>query len=153
MTDIIRQQSPGPSSEEQTQYRPDELNAELASAALVRDLVYEWPKPAIDTRKFTIIHGLMQSMNHKEPKGDDPGNVTYLDTSLLIELMDRVSEKSVNVDGKLFQNIFAYLMHPNYIIQGMPAAAQLEEEKPGVLSRIWGGITGKGQPQQNGNKQ
>ena len=85
----------------------------------------------------------MQSLNHREPKGEEQGHITYLDTSLLIELMDRVSEKSVNVEGKLFQNIFAYLMHPKYIIQGMPQAMTPEEEKPGVLSRLWGGITGR----------
>lgn len=153
MTDIIRQQSPSASEDTQNQYRPDELNPDLAAATLVKDLIYEWPKPAIDTRKFTIIHGLMQSLNHRDPKGEDPGNITYIDTSLLVELMDRVSEKSVNVDGKLFNNIFAYLMHPNYIIQGMPQAIVPQEDKPSILSRLWGGVTGKGQSQQNGNKQ
>ena len=149
MTDIIRQQSPGPAAGIQNQYRPDELNAELAAAALARELVAKWPKPAIDSRKFTIIHGLMQSLNHREPKGDDPGNITYINSSSLVELMDRVSEKSVNVDGKLFQNIFAYLMHPKYIIQGMPQAMAPEEEKPGVFSRIWGGITGRNKSQES----
>lgn len=148
MTDIIRQQSPGAAEGTHSQYRPDELNAELAAAALARELVAKWPKPAVDTRKFTIIHGLMQSLNHRDPKGENPGNITYIDTSLLVELMDRVSEKSVNVDGKLFNNIFAYLMHPKYIIQGMPSAMPAEEEKPGIISRLIGGITGRSKSQE-----
>lgn len=148
MTDIIRQQSPAVSSGTAGQYKPEELNAELAAAALARELVKRWPKPAIDTRKFTIIHGLMQSLNHREPKGEDPGNLSYLNTSPIVELMDRVSEKSVNVDGKLFNNIFAYLMHPKYIIQGMPQAGVQEEEKPGFLSRLWGGVTGRNKSQE-----
>ena len=80
-------------------------------------------------------------MNHTED------NKTYMDTKLLTELMDRVSEKSVNVDGKYFQNLFAYLMKPKYIIQGMPQTT-MEEQKPGLLSRLWSGITGRGQQQE-----
>ena len=143
MSDIIRQQSPGPQIGIQNQYRPDELNAELAAAALARELVAKWPKPSISSKKFTVIHGLMLSLNHKEPVLNSDGtikekrNPTYLDVSPIIELMDRVDEKSVNVEGKLFTNIFAYLMHPKYIIQGMPTAGQPEEEKPGLLSRIF----------------
>jgi len=153
MSDIIRQQSPGPQVGAQNQYRPDELNADLAAAAAFRELVKNWPKPAIDSKKYTIIHGLMQSLNHKEPifnaDGNikEKGNLTYIDTSLLIELMDRVSEKSVNVEGKLFNNIFAYFMHPNYIIQGMPSAGQPTEEKPGILSRLFS--FGKPKPQES----
>lgn len=142
MSEIIRQQSPSAAQGVMNQYRPDELNADLAAATLAKDLIAKLPTPAIDTRKFTIIHGLMQTMNHKEE------NRTYLDTSLLVELMDRVSEKSVNSDGKYFNNIFAYLMKPKYIIQGMPQAGVPEEQKPGILQRVLG--WGKGNKQQEG---
>jgi|WetSurMetagenome_2_1015567.scaffolds.fasta_scaffold22087_6 hypothetical protein len=154
MSDIVRQQSPATQSGAQNQYRPDELNAELAAAALARELVAKWPKPTISSKKFTVIHGLMLSLNHKEPvlNSDgtvkEKGNPTYLDVSPLIELMDRVDEKSVNVEGKLFTNLFAYLMHPKYIIQGMPQAGQVEEEKPGLISRLIGGITGRNKTQE-----
>jgi len=150
MADIVRQQSPATQTGAQNQYRPDELNAELAAAALARELVAKWPKPTISSKKFTVIHGLMLSLNHKEPVLNpdgtvkEKGNPTYLDVSPLIELMDRVDEKSVNVEGKLFTNIFAYLMHPKYIIQGMPQAGVTEEEKPGPVSRFFGWVTGKG---------
>ena len=146
MSDIIRQQSPSAAQGVVNQYRPDELNADLAAATLVKDLVAKLPTPAIDTRKFTIIHGLMEAMNHREPTADDPGNLTYLDTSRIIKLMDRVSEKSVNSDGKYFNNIFAYLMKPKYIIQGMPQTGVQEEPKPGILQRVLG--WGKGNKQQ-----
>jgi hypothetical protein len=140
--EIVRRRSPDVSTGQGNVFRPDELNADLAAASLARDLVAKLPTPAIDTRKFTIIHGLMKSLNHVEGK-----NNTYIDTSLLVELMDRVSEKSVNVDGKYFQNLFAYLMKPKYIIQGMPPAST-EKNEPGIISRIWGKITGKGTPQE-----
>lgn len=149
MTDIIRQQSPPASSGTAGQYKPEELNADLAAASLAKDLVNKLPTPAIDTRKFTIIHGLMQSLNHEEPQSDGTGgNPTYIDTRALIKLMDQVSEKSVNVDGRYFSTIFAYLMKPKYVIQGMPQATTQEEEKPGFFSRLWGGITGRNKSQE-----
>jgi hypothetical protein len=132
MSEIIRQQSPLADSGHTGIYKPDELNADLASATLVKDLVNKLPTPAIDTRKFTIIHGLMKSLNHSE------SNPTYIDTSNLIRLMDAVSEKSVNVDGKYFETLFAYLMKPKYIIQGMPQGTASEEKKPGIIQRILG---------------
>ena len=139
--EIIRRRSASGDESKGNEFRPDEQNADLAAAAIAKDLLAKLPTPAIDTRKFTIIHGLMKSMNHT----DD--NKTYMDTKLLTELMDRVSEKSVNVDGKYFQNLFAYLMKPKYIIQGMPQTT-MEEQKPGLLSRLWSGITGRGQQQE-----
>jgi len=139
--EIVRRRSPEVEGQK-NEFRPDELNADLAAASLARELVNKLPTPAIDTRKFTIIHGLMQSMNHSE------SNTTFIDTSLLIELMDRVSEKSVNVEGKYFQNLFAYLMKPKYIIQGMPQAGTTQDDKPGLLTRLWRGITGRGQTQE-----
>lgn len=151
---IVRRRSPDASQDDKNDYRPDELNAELAAASLAKDLVAKLPTPAIDTRKFTIIHGLMKSLNHRETTFESDGktvkllgNYTYVDTSIPSELMDRVSEKSVNVDGKYLNLLFAYLMKPKYIIQGMPQNPQ-EEQKPGLLTRIWGGITGRGSSQE-----
>lgn len=145
--DIIRPKIPSAADRQQTAYRPDELNAELAAATLAKDLIAKLPTPSIDTRKFTIIHGLMKSMNHVNPKGADPGNLTYIDTTLFVNLMDRVSAASVNVDGTLLNSIFAYLMKPKYIIQGMPSTPEVEE-KPGLLSRLFGW----GKPKQDGAK-
>ena len=151
MSEIIRQQSPAPSAGNQPIYSPEETNADLAAAALVKALMENFPVPSIDTRKFTIIHGLLLSLNHKEPKEDDPGHITYLDTSPLVELMDRVSEKSVNVDGRLFSSVWAYLMQPNYIITGMPQQRAEQEEKPGIIQRVLGWGKKSGGDTQKGN--
>lgn len=141
--DIVRPKPPSASDRLPTTFRPDELNADLAAATLAKDLMNKLPTPSIDTRKFTIIHGLMKSLNHIDGK-----NPTYIDTSLLVSLMDRVSEASVNVDGTLLNSIFAYLMKPKYIIQGMPSAPNAAEEKPGILQRLFG--WGKSTQQQGG---
>ena len=134
--EIVRRKSADAGSSKDGGIKPEDYNPDMAAASLARDLVNKLPTPAIDTRKFTIIHGLMQSMKHSDE------NKTYVDTTLIIELMDRVSEKSVNVDGKYFQNLFAYLMKPKYIIQGMPNTP-MEEQKPGLVSRFFGWVRGK----------
>lgn len=153
--EIVRRRSPDVSTGQGNAFRPDELNADLAAASLARDLVAKLPTPAIDTRKFTIIHGLMQSLNHRETTYETDGktvkvlgNYTYIDTSLLVGLMDKVSMKSVNVGGELLHSIFAYLMKPKYIIQGMPSTP-VEEKKPGWISRAVGWVTGKGSSEEN----
>ena len=145
--DIIRRKSPDAESGSGTTFRPDELNADLQAGAIAKDLISKLPTPAIDTRKFTIIHGLMNSMNHKEPKGDDLGNLTYIDTSLIVELMDRVSEKSVNVDGWYIKSLFTYLNKPKVIVQGL-GMTPTQEDKPGMIARIIGMFTGKGSSQE-----
>jgi hypothetical protein len=133
MTEITRPQSPSAADKTTGVINPADYNADLASAALAKALMEKFPTPAIDTRKFTIIHGLMESLNHVDDK-----NETYIDTSRLIHLMDRVSQKSVNVDGKLFNSVWAYLMHPKYIIQGMPSTPTQPEEKPNIFQRMFG---------------
>ena len=149
MSEIKTIKPPSVSDQSQRTIRPEDSNPEMAAAAMLRELLKKWPAPAISSKKFTVIHGLMISLNHV-----DGSNHTYLDTSRLVSLMDCVEHKSVNEDGFLPKNLFAYLMHPTYIIQGMPQLGQMQEQKPGIISSLWGKITGKEtQPSQAGVKQ
>lgn len=141
MTEIKTITPPSVSDVKQGVIRPEDANPELAAVAILRRLIDKWPTPAISSKKFTVIHGLMISLNHT----DD--NLTYIDTTRLVSLMNCVEYKSVNEDGFLPKNLFAYLMHPTYIIQGMPQLGQ-QETKPGLLSTFWGKVTGKDQTQQ-----
>jgi hypothetical protein len=139
MTEIKTIKPPSVSDGSHGMIRPEDSNPEMAAAAMLRRLLDKWPTPAISSKKFTVIHGLMISLNHTED------NQTYLDTSRLVSLMDCVEHKSVNEDGFLPKNLFAYLMHPTYIIQGMPQLGQVQEQKRGLISSLWGRITGKEQ--------
>lgn len=148
MSEIKTIKPPSVSDQQHGGIRPEDANPEMAAAAMLRRLLEKWPTPAISSKKFTVIHGLMISLNHTE------NNLTYLDTSRLVSLMDCVEHKSVNEDGFLPKNLFAYLMHPTYIIQGMPQLGQPQEQKHGLISSLWGRITGKeAQPTQAGVKQ
>ena len=148
MSEIKTIKPPSVSDQQHGGIRPEDANPEMAAAAMLRRLLEKWPTPAISSKKFTVIHGLMISLNHNE------NNQTFLDTSRLVSLMDCVEHKSVNEDGFLPKNLFAYLMHPTYIIQGMPQLGQVQEQKQGLISSLWGRITGKeAQPQQAGVKQ
>lgn len=148
MSEIKTIKPPSVSDQQHGGIRPEDANPEMAAAAMLRRLLEKWPTPAISSKKFTVIHGLMISLNHTED------NKTFLDTSRLVSLMDCVEHKSVNEDGFLPKNLFAYLMHPTYIIQGMPQLGQVQEQRPGLISSVWNKITGKeAQPTQAGVKQ
>jgi hypothetical protein len=139
MTELKTIKPPSVSDGSHGMIRPEDSNPEMAAAAMLRRLLDKWPTPAISSKKFTVIHGLMISLNHTED------NQTYLDTSRLVSLMVCFEHKSVNEDGFLPKNLFAYLMHPTYIIQGMPQLGQVQEQKRGPISSLWSRITGKEQ--------
>lgn len=143
MTEIKTIPPPSVADAQRGIIRPEDSNPDLAAVAILKRLLEKWPTPSISSKKFTVIHGLMISLNHSE------SNLTYIDTSRLVTLMDCVEFKSVNEDGFLPKNLFAYLMHPTYIIQGMPQLGTAES-KPGLLSSLWGRVTGKSsqQPQE-----
>ena len=73
----------------------------------------------------------------------DPGNPTGLSCRLRVNLYDRVANESVNIDGRLFNSVFAFLMKPKYIIQGQIGQPIEKEEKQSIAGRILGAFTGK----------
>lgn len=152
MTDNTRPASPSIVRTPGSTYSPDQLNPDLAAMAMMRDLVAKWPTPTIVNARFTVFYGIWTALNHIEPTKDNPGNPTYYDSSYRLSVYAGAGNQSVNKDGKLFNSIFALAMKPQYIIQGMPTLTGDAEQKPGLLSRLWGGITGRGQQQEN-NKQ
>jgi len=78
MTEIKTIKPPSVSDGPHGMIRPEDSNPEMAAAAMLRRLLDKWPTPAISSKKFTVIHGLMISLNHTET------NQTYLDTSRLV---------------------------------------------------------------------
>lgn len=144
MTEITRPQSPSVADKQTTGFRPDELNPDLAAATMARDLVAKLPNPAIVSKKFAVYQGIWTALNNSET------NPTGYDCSMRLAVYASVAETSVNVDGAYFKNLWAYLMRPKMIIQGLGGAqSPFEEEQPGLVSRLWGRLTGRGQPQEN----
>jgi hypothetical protein len=138
---IRRPSSPGVSDIQHQGYSPDQLNPDLAAAAMAREIVAKLPKPAIISKLFAVRQGIFTALNNS------PTNLTGYDCSVRLLVYDAVAETSVNIEGKYFNSLWAYLMKPKYIIQGMPQQmGGFEEEKPGILSRVVGWFRG-------GNKQ
>lgn len=109
---------------------PADLNADLATAAMAKELVKQLGRPSIITKAFAVRKGICEAMNHT------PGNQTGYDTTLRVMVYDAVENASVNIDGKYFERTWAYLMHPKFIIQGMPINGGQQEEQPGLISRF-----------------
>ena len=127
MAELIRAKEPSISSHGNAP-KMEEINPEMAQAAMIRDLLQKLPVPAIDSKKFTVFYGMMKSINHEE------GNQTFIDTSLLCRLFHEIEHNSVNENGSLFNAIWAYANHPTMVLTGMPQMAK-EEEKQGLIAR------------------
>jgi hypothetical protein len=138
VTSIQRPASPNIADKQSQGYTPDQLNPDLAAAAMAREVVAKLPNPSIISKKFAVYQGIWKALD------DSPNNRTGFNCKMRLAVYDAVAVNSVNIEGKYFNSLWAYLMKPKYIIQGMPMqGSNFEEEKPGILSRIGGWFTGK----------
>jgi hypothetical protein len=151
MAEVTRTQSPSVVNNQGQNVDPAQWNPDMATMAMMKDLIKKWPTPTIVNARFTVFHGVWTALNHVDPTPTNPGNPTYYDCSYRLSVYQGAGNQSVNKDGKLFNSIFALAMKPQYIIQGMPLLSGENEQKPGLLSRMWSGITGRGQQQQQTN--
>jgi hypothetical protein len=117
-------------------YRPDQLDADLASAAMATEMVKRLGTPAIISKKFIVYSGIWQGLNNS------PTNKTGYDTTLRMAIYDKVAALSVNVDGKYFDSFWQFMMKPKYILTGTPMQGQFEEQKPSIFERVANWIRG-----------
>jgi hypothetical protein len=136
-TPITRPPAPTGGDKKSNPFKPSDYNPDLANTEMVKDLMAKLPSPAIVSKKFTVFQGLLKSLNHTAT------NKTFINTEPLNLLMEEVSKNSVNVDGFNIKNFWAYMMHPTFIIQGMPQTQATQEEQPGFFGRIMNRIRGK----------
>ena len=138
-TPIARPPSPSGSDKGHSGFKPSDYNPDLANTEMVREMMLKLPTPTIVSKKFTVFQGMVKALKH-----DSENNPTYIDLSLLSVVLDEVSRQSGNVEGSLFKNFWAYMMHPTFIIQGMPNTGQVtEEQQPGFFGRIMNRLRGK----------
>lgn len=116
---------------------------------LEESIVSKMPQTAIVSKRYIVWHGIWKSLN------DTPERRTYFDTSLRLAIYDHVGVNSVNIDGNLFNKIWAWMMQPKYVItQNSPALAQNGiEESPGIIRSFFNKITGRGQQPGQGGQQ
>ena len=131
--------TPAPSAESGrgNTYSPDELNPDLASSKMARDLVNMMGSPSIISTPFVVRFGIFSGINHS------PTNPTGYDCSMRLAVYKMVARESVNVNGAYFEKVWQYLMKPKMIIQGMPSQqAFQEEEKTSLWDRTIGRLLG-----------
>jgi len=130
MDKIVRSETLGSKNITGGEYKPYQLDPELAATQMARDIIERLGTPSIVSKRFIVYLGIAKGLN------DRPGYRTGYDTSLRIAVYEHVASESVNVDGKYFSSLWAYLMKPKFIIQGMPQTTPFEEEKVGIGKRI-----------------
>lgn len=139
MTDIVRPKAPSSTDDQSRGYSPEQLNPELAQAAMARDLIGKWPIPTFISKKFAVFQGMYRGLNHTED------NKTYFNCEMRLAIYQQVGHQSVNIDGRLFTSIFTYLNKPKLVLQGVnQLASGFEEEKPGFFASLINRFRGGG---------
>lgn len=126
---------------------PSLIDADLAAAAMAKELVKQLGRPSIISKKFAVRKGVFKALNHtKEHK-------TGYDCSLRIMVYDEVENASVNIDAKYFERAWAYLMRPKFIVTGMPQTPNtFDEQEPTWGRKLLNMFTGKGNENKTGEK-
>jgi len=155
-----RPQSPTPQDRNGNGVRPYELDPELAQIKIAEILIGKMGTPAVISRPFVVRYGLFHALNHVDPEYDtrdghriSAGNSTGYDASLRLHVYREVAAQSVNIDGRYFNNVWAYLMKPKYIIQGMNGMpTQFEDDKKeSIAGRIMNWFRGGKKNEQSNN--
>lgn len=148
-----RPSSPGITNKTIEQWKPEQLDPELANLAMAKLLVEKMGTPSRITPVFNVRKSLFMALNHVPaqyqeiavPKSDldetfkdrkpvilkciNPGKPTGYDASLRIALYENWERGSVNEGGIYFDRVWAFLMKPKYILSGMAGMPMQEEEK------------------------
>ena len=134
MSELPKPDSPSAIKGTAGQYSPAELNPDLAAARMAENLVKMLGKPSIISKKFAVRYGMFKALNHI-----DKDNETGYDCSMRLKMYEMVAGNTVNIDGKWFERILAYLMKPKYVIQGTPfGQSAFEDEKQTLFERLMG---------------
>ena len=140
---------PSPTAGERTSsaFQPHELNPDLAAAKLAEKLVDRMGDPAVVSKRFVVWQGIWEGLNHT------PENPTGFDCEMHVQLYRHIAKNSVNIDGKYFDRVFAYLMKPKYVITqatAMPGNA-FQDDDPGLIRGLWNRLTGAGKKEETNN--
>lgn len=154
----VQPEYPGGQAPPEVTTNPSDFDPDLQSLQMAKDLLKGLDKPSEISKNFAARKALYTALNHVPATYDkdwnviSKGNPTGYDSSLRLALYDSYEKSSLNVDAKLFNSFMAFLMKPKMIIQGLPSG-QPQQAEPGFLSRAFGRLTGRGQPQQPGQAQ
>jgi hypothetical protein len=159
----IRPPSPGATQTNGGQWRPEQLDPELANLAMAKLLVEKMGTPSIVNKQFIVRKAIFKALNHIPKQYEkidadtfiviDKGNPTGYDSSLRLAVYNEAERGSVNIDGQYFEKAWAFLMKPKYIINaaaGQPG--QFEEEKgESIAGRIMNWFKGGKKDERNSN--
>lgn len=169
-----RPASPGITTKTLEQWKPEQLDPELANLAMAKMLVDKLGTPSRVKKEFIVRKAIFTALNHipatyeeVEPAcmNDEgmrgpaiwnvvhPGNPTGYDSSLRLEVYRNAELGSVNEDGIYFDRAWAFLMKPKYIINGMAGMGGLQEEEKGesLIGRAVNWFRGGKKNANNGN--
>lgn len=124
MTDRVPDSPSGLSKN--TGVKPWDADPEMLTAKIAELLIDRLGTPTVINHEFASWYGIASGLT-------DAG---LYDCSLRVAIFKAVAANSVNVEGRFFERVWAYLMKPKYTIMGMPFGQQEEEKKEGIFRRV-----------------
>ena len=148
MSEIKRPERSSSQGTQTGNYRPDQLNPELAAARQADILIEQAGAPMILDKKFVVWQGIFTGLNHTEK------NKTGYDASIRMAIYGSVGKNSVNIGGRYFEKVWSFpWIKAAQIYPGMMGNGfEKPEEGQSAISRLWGWITGKNKQQSNGGQ-
>jgi hypothetical protein len=164
----IRPPSPGTMQNNSGQWKPEQLDPELANLAMARLLVEKMGTPSIVNKQFIVRKAIFKALNHIPKKYEEitteednavvlkcinKGNPTGYDSTLRLLVYDYAEQGSVNIDGQYFEKAWQFLMKPKYVISGaLGMPGQFEEDKgESIAGRIMNWFRGGKKNEQRPN--
>ena len=154
--------SPNPTDRNGSGIRPYDLDPELAQIRLAEIMIGKLGTPSDISAPFVVRHAIFKSLNHRPQMYRvidgvehlvDLGNNTGYDCSLRLDVYRHAEGGSINKDGHYFNNFWAYLMKPKYIINGMSGQQNPWEKEEGesIIGRVVGWFRGGKKDANSGN--
>jgi hypothetical protein len=135
---------PGITNRTIEQWNPADLNPELANIAMAKLLVEKMGRPSRISKEFVSRKAIAITLNHIPEQYEErmidgvlyltrieKGNPTGIDASLRVSLYEQAEAGSNNVDGWYGEKVWAFLMKPKYIINGVAGMGGIPDEEKG----------------------
>ena len=128
-----RPAAPGSSSVKPGSYKPSDLNPELARLEAVKEFMKKSGDLARTSQKQEVYTGILKALKKQG-----------FDTTPMIDAFDEIARLSPDLNGLSRTEMLALLSPPKLVIPGLGRTdVPFQDNQPGLLGRIWQGITGK----------
>jgi len=129
-----RPTAPGSSTARPGNYKPSDLNPELARLEAVKDYMRRSGDLARTTQKQQVYTGILKALRRQG-----------FDATPMIDAFEEIARLSPDLNGLSRTEMLALLSPPKLVVPGIGRLdVPFQEDQPGFFRGIWNRITGNG---------